>query len=604
VRYPVLFIALAIAVLTAGVYAPAMRNGTAVDDAALLAQDFSLTGLVFDTYYRPVAMASWAIFEPLPAGAAEVRAAHAVNIALHAATAAAVLLLCVQLVGDRAGAIPGAAAGALLFALHPVHSEVGAQINTRFDLLAAIFMVLAVLAYIRYRAARRWRWLAAAGTAAVAAPLSKESGLAVFVLIPLLELTSAGLGQPIRAAGRPIVRRGRRPPPDTVARRLVRNYWPAAAVLAAALLLYGLLRLAAGTGTDREDFNITDVAPAEVIGSVGFYATRLIAPHELLAYHVAVPHGARDIAVGALALAVVAAAVVAGWRWNSLPLLFGALWTPIALAPSIAVLGYGGRAAPLAERYLYAPSVGLALCVAALVATLVPAVRARLPGGWPRRAAAAGVTVTFAIAALAVVRIETHIPDFRNVDAYWESVLETDPDVGLAYVYLAGKAAARGDQAEAERQYLRALDAELYFEQRSLIWFNLATRYDDAGRTEDARHAYEQAVATLPESALYRFNLAEFLRRMAFSRTPPDRSTLEQAREEAARAVELEPAAPSNGGYLSALALLGQLQEDLGDYGQARAIYGRLVVFNPASEWAAYARERLAALACALDGDC
>lgn len=118
--------------------------------------------------YRPLAIvtfvANHAIHAEAPLGY------HAVNVVLHAMVSAALVGLALAL-GLPRGA---AAAGALLFAVHPVHVEAVAGIAGRADLLAALFFVLALAVYVRGVGAAR---ATVAAALSLLAMLSKESAV-------------------------------------------------------------------------------------------------------------------------------------------------------------------------------------------------------------------------------------------------------------------------------------------------------------------------------------------------------------------------------------------------------------------------------------------
>src|SRR5258706_791519 len=98
-------------------------------------------------YYRPVWTASLAVDHALwglrPFGY------HLTNLLLHAAASIAVFLLVSALLG---GFLAPFVAG-LLFALHPAHVEAVAWVSSRNELVAGLFVALALLAYVRLRRA-------------------------------------------------------------------------------------------------------------------------------------------------------------------------------------------------------------------------------------------------------------------------------------------------------------------------------------------------------------------------------------------------------------------------------------------------------------------
>ncbi len=147
--------------LTAFAYLPSLANGFIWDDDVSLTQnpfirsgeglhDFWVTTLTPD--YWPVTAttlwAEWRLWGMNPLGY------HVTNLGLHLAE---VLLLWTIL---RRLQVPGATLAALLFALHPVNVESVAWITQRKNLMAMLFYLLSVLAFLR--AGERFRpayWL-------------------------------------------------------------------------------------------------------------------------------------------------------------------------------------------------------------------------------------------------------------------------------------------------------------------------------------------------------------------------------------------------------------------------------------------------------------
>src|SRR5512146_1284557 len=86
---------------------------------------------------------------------------HLVNVALHAANAALLLLVLHRLTG----ALGRSAAVAALFAVHPLHVESVAWVAERKDLLSTLFGLLALLASARYTPRPRARTYVAVAVA-------------------------------------------------------------------------------------------------------------------------------------------------------------------------------------------------------------------------------------------------------------------------------------------------------------------------------------------------------------------------------------------------------------------------------------------------------
>lgn len=166
---------LVLAVLAA--YAGAFGGGFQFDDFNVIVRQPAVhsPGAWWDSMpgIRPLLKLSYAL--SWSAGGGGTAAFHAVNIALHAANAVLAWLVLQELFrrmgveGDGFAAF----AGALLFALHPAHTEAVTYISGRSTSLMAFFYLGSVLAWLR--AAPRWLspalFLAALATKEVAVTL-------------------------------------------------------------------------------------------------------------------------------------------------------------------------------------------------------------------------------------------------------------------------------------------------------------------------------------------------------------------------------------------------------------------------------------------------
>lgn len=138
-------------------------------------------GEPINDYYRPVALLMFAFEHSLHAGPA---IGHVVNVVIYA--------LCV-LVGYRLllrlSASPFLAfLSALLFALHPLHTEVVANIKSRDELMATLLGFTAFLLAFKYTQTQTLKTLGYIAICALLALCSKESALVLLILIPLAML--------------------------------------------------------------------------------------------------------------------------------------------------------------------------------------------------------------------------------------------------------------------------------------------------------------------------------------------------------------------------------------------------------------------------------
>src|SRR6266542_2970931 len=356
-----------------------------LDVARIFAKHYgSSGGATVAGTYRPVATLTCAIQYALH-GPAPI-AFHAVNVLLHAATTALVVLLARRVLATiaPARAAAGALGAGMLFAVHPAHVEAIAPIVGRADLLAAALGVAALLLALSPRP--RWR-LAAASAALAAAVLSKEIAATVpllYLLVALLLPAAAGLDATPGLASRE-------------RRRALLAAASVAAALALAVVPYFVLK-PGGAGVPPQARWFQGQPPAVVWNTVtralAEYWRILAFPWRLMTdfgYAAQIPFTHRFGIESALATvtwcAVLAIGMLSARRAPVLSL--AVLWTFVGLLPVSNVVPIG---ALMAERFLYLPSVGL--CIWA----------GQLPQVWRERARSAGGR-TAASASFAVILV-------------------------------------------------------------------------------------------------------------------------------------------------------------------------------------------------------
>lgn len=426
----------AVLVLAGGVYANTLSYGAAWDDTRFVFQSGATGGitalkeLVASPFltdvppgrspYRPVTAVSYALDWTLGGGQASFF--HWTNVLLHVLVTGLVLAL----LGAFGLPLAAAVAGGAVFAVHPVHVEAVANLAGRAELLAALFVLAAVVVY-----ARR--------------PRSCLGHLAVLVLFAL------GLGAKENAAVLPGLlvgvalfvtdARGRSP-----ARRLLDGWflWVGCAAVFAAYLLVRLEVLGTLTTYDVAPFILDLPATTRITTAVANwaeYARLLFFPADLVVDYgpaVVLPATFSDLrfwwgaALGLLALAV---AVRARRRRPSLTL--GVWWFAVAVLPVSNVLV--PIAQWLAERFLYLPSVGLSLAAGGVA---VLATR-RLDADGLRGAALVGAVALFALSA----RTWTRNTTWESTETVARTLIEEHPEAFRAQ-WLLGRALLESGRAE------------------------------------------------------------------------------------------------------------------------------------------------------------
>jgi len=184
------------------------------------------------------------------------------------------------------------------------------------------------------------------------------------------------------------------------------------------------------------------------------------------------------------------------------------------------VSAQGGADFPLAERFLYVPSIGFCLFAAWLLTTwlrarlerVLPALRA----GWPNRAL---LVLPFLLIIALAARAETRIGSWASDLVLFSTAVESSPSSYLAHLNyaaaLTSEAALEADPAA--RRALFESAHEHYLAARRIepnnyrIHYNLGNLFQSLGREQDALGAYRQAVLLNPGLAAARINLGAIL---------------------------------------------------------------------------------------------
>jgi hypothetical protein len=174
---------IAVALIAAAVYLPALSAGFNADDYLILWRVKAIEGLgdplgyfkfAFYEYFRPIGFLSYALDWRI--WHLDAFGFHLTNLALHAANSVLVFGIARRLLLTTDAAM----VSALLFALHPSSHEVVYWIAARFDLLATFFGLLA-LTFLR---SQKRAWRVAGGLAFGLALLSKESAISLLLIAP------------------------------------------------------------------------------------------------------------------------------------------------------------------------------------------------------------------------------------------------------------------------------------------------------------------------------------------------------------------------------------------------------------------------------------
>lgn len=341
--------------LAVGIHLGALANGFAMDDQYNLVANPEIRDLrnipglfghawtatahggldhaIGLSYWRPLAALTWTLEYALwglqPLGF------HAVNLLLHGL----VTLLVAHLAGRWTNA-HGAWLAGLLFAVHPVHTEVVCLVTYRSELLSASAVMLALGLHYSGEPVQRPRQLALWGLYALAL-LGKESG----AVLPALLLTQ-----------------------DLALRRRLRDQWLLYAGLGAVAVGWLLVRSALVAATPLPYLGALP-GPVKVwtaLAIQSLHARLWLWPWPLVPFYdwTLCPPALTALDLRALlGLVVLLAPVWLAWRWRQrFPVIsLGLSWWLLGLLPTSQLVPLPVGAA---ERFLYLPSMGACLALA------------------------------------------------------------------------------------------------------------------------------------------------------------------------------------------------------------------------------------------------
>jgi len=475
--------------VTFALYGRALGNGFAFDDEQQIVQNpivanphwwryivnqpawAFLGSQVWYTYYRPLQFFSywilWRIAGPNPG------AYHLYQLLFHAASVWLVYRVGRELVGQELPAF----AGALLWALHPVHVEAVAWVAASVDVGSGFFHLLAFLLFLRSeREGRWWDWRHAAGAVAFGLGLLfKEMALSFPVLMVAYWFF---LGKPRRWSGRVAV------------------LAPYAAVLA--LYLWARAAVLGHLSASANFWEYSPIIPRAALAMLGAHLRLFLWP----------------VGLSIVRIFNWSAELETVWPWAAL-LLLGGGWLLRKREPLLGFLIFSWVISLLpcldirqltvpfaADRYSYLPTFGLCLALGWFLMERVPKVRL---GPHTIKAAMVAASV---LALLWTAGTETAIPHWRSSRSLMEFGLKENPSSGVPHIAKAIDLQYReGDLEGAAREFRTAL--RLNLSNRPLITplicqadLGLGQIAYLEGRVEEALGYFQQVLRICPGGSM------------------------------------------------------------------------------------------------------
>jgi tetratricopeptide (TPR) repeat protein len=536
---------------TALVFVPALRNEFVDwDDEGALLTNTGFRGLgvtqlrwMFTTFflghYQPLSWLTFAfdylIWDLNPLGY------HLTNLLLHAGNAVLFYFVSLKLLAlarldcDEWRLRIGAAAAALLFALHPLRVESVAWATERRDVLSGLFFLLTLIAYIHaatsVEVSRYTRWMALALGAYILSLLSKATAMTLPAILLILDV------YPLKRLGRSS--EGWFGPG---ARKIWLEKLPFAVLAVGCAAAAAAAQYAAGAMDSLSKHTpLQRLAPASL--GLFYYIAKTLYPVRVYPMYdlpmTFSPLEAVYVASFTIVLAVTIVLFFMRHRWPAA--LAAWVYYAVALAPVSGIAQSGSQM--VADRYSYVSCLGWALLAGGAI---VYVWRRWLAG----RTASIFEVLVISFAALMVLTVR-QIGVWHDSETLYAYVLAHTPRPSrIAFNNFGSQLAERGRIDDAIPYFRRAVEIDPKFDEARA---NLGNALAAQGKTAEAMEQYREAVRLKPNSLSAHHSLALALVR---------EGKIDEALEHYQRAVEINPGfleGQNNFGLL--LALKGRYAE-------------------------------------------
>lgn len=486
---------LMIFIVAFAVYANTLKSDFIWDDEYLILNNsqiksFSHLPNVFKTYvgfgseninnfYRPVQeisdMVDYFLWGLVPFGF------HLTNVILHSLVS---LMVCVFLF-FISGSFIAAAFAALIYAVHPVHTEAVAYIAGRADSLYAFFALLSLALFVRFAQGARenrfalWKYVLSIACF-VLALLSKEiiitMPLLIYLYLLYFEKGEGGSYSKLKWA------------------------WVPYAVI---VVVYGYLRLTV--------LSFADIAPASVFGRIPLLLRLVTFFRTLLVYfgllimpvglHMerAIPISATIFSGEELASIMVVALIIwsACWSFRKNRLVsFGIAWFFANLLPVSNIIPINSF---LAEHWLYMASIGIFF----IVGLGVKKVYEKIPADNLVPRLIFTVILALAVGFYAFLTVQRNM-DWKNEVSFFTSTLKYHPKNARLYLNLGNTYYEKGDVAKAVEQYKKSIEINPGY---AVAYGNIGSAYLHEGNIEAAEEYLKKAINYQENYPIAHYNL-------------------------------------------------------------------------------------------------
>jgi tetratricopeptide (TPR) repeat protein len=576
-------------ILTGVIYFNTLHNDFIFDDLPLIQSSKILPSLdnprsimsVFTqkSGYRPIRTLSYAIDYHI-SGLNPV-SYHISNIIYHTITAIFVYLVTLSIVSNRVSAL----CAAILFAVHPVHTDSVAYLAGRRDILSGLFFFMGFYCFLTYRNTNRLAFAPLTMIAYLLSIGSKEIGVTLPVLFFLFDLVNQ---IPPRKKGLGSLSLGSL---AGAIKSTIKQYPYFYGFFLTGALAFSYYKVFINSPSHQyayygDSMWITFLTVGRILVhyiQLLFFPINLVADYSYDAFPLAVSLFEWSTFFSCLLLAGIGVFIIrmiTRKKW----IAFGGIWFFITLLPVCHIIPHHEL---LAEHYLYIPSYGFFLIAAIVVTELLQG----------KRYVFLTLSLFISVVLLFSLRTVDRNRDWRDSMTLWRKTVQTVPrcarahnNLGVEYLFakkytdaikhLNAAIEIKPDYAEGYNNlglvykekglYDQAID---YFAKAILLRrpfhdasYNLANTYENKGDYDRAVFLYKEILEKKPNSVEIHNNLG-----IAYQR----KGQFELAREHYEKAVMLDP------GYFEARNNLGVWYYSKGIYDKAAQEFEQILERNP-----------------------
>ncbi|MFN5224082.1 MAG: tetratricopeptide repeat protein [Bacteroidota bacterium] len=442
-----------------------------------------------DGLYRPVVRIMFAA--EWEWGGGKPALGHVINVILFALTG---LFLFRVLFKLTSGGLMIAFMASLLFACHPIHTEVVANIKSRDEILAFLFCVLALDQYLKWLDKSGWVPAALSGLFMFLAMGSKESAITFLAVLPLT-------GWFFRK--------------EVAYQKIFQGVLPAfSAVLVFMVIRSKVLGGVNTLGMPNVADNLLMAAKDQTeyfctaVSILGLYIKKLLLPHPLVfdySFNQIPLVGISDPGFLMSALVFIGMVIVAviGFKRRD-PFAFAILFFLITMSVSSNLFIKTGSS--FGERFLYTPS--LAVCIA--LAYAISKIAGLTGQSWPKgKSMSFSLLILIPLVFLGSAKTIARNPVWKDNFSLYSNDVELSPNSTRAQYYMGNylvkKEAWEGKTPEEKSKILRRAIGYLQrsiqiYDKFSDAHLQLGVAYYNLGMNDSARVCYEKALSLSPRN--------------------------------------------------------------------------------------------------------